>query len=86
VESLAWSIVAKGQPARAARLGGAAEALREALGVSLQAEQHLGHERAVQAMRAALGDGAFDAAWSEGRTLSLDDATSLALAGTPASA
>jgi predicted ATPase len=84
LEALAWAVVALGQPERAGRLGGAAEALREALGLPLQPEQRVGHDPAVQAMRAALGEAMFAAAWAEGRTLPFDQALSLAHADTPA--
>ena len=76
---MAWLAVAEGQPARAARLGGAAEALREALGAALHPVLHPGHDQAVQAMRAALGEEAFAAAWAEGQALPLEEAVALAL-------
>jgi hypothetical protein len=47
--------------------------------------QRVGHDQAVQAMRAALGEEAFAATWAEGHSLPLDEAISLALEGTPAS-
>jgi non-specific serine/threonine protein kinase len=82
LESLAWVAAARGQPQRAAQMGGAAQALREVLGVPLPAEQRAGHDQAVQAMRAALGEEGFAAAWTAGRALPLEDAIAIAL--TPA--
>ena len=70
---------ARGQPDRAARLGGAAEALRAALGVPLPPETRADHDQAVLAMRAALGKDAFAAAWAEGQALSPEEAFALAL-------
>jgi non-specific serine/threonine protein kinase len=81
LEPLAWSAVVQEQPGRAARLGGAAETLREAIGAPLAPEYRLGHDQAVQAMRAALGDEVFAAAWAEGRALPLEQAIALALEG-----
>jgi predicted ATPase/class 3 adenylate cyclase len=84
LEAMAWLAVAEGQPERAARLGGTAEALREELGAALHPVLHVGHERAVLAMRAALDEAAFAVAWAEGRVLSLEEAVTLALADTDA--
>jgi non-specific serine/threonine protein kinase len=80
LEGLAWVAAASGQSHRAAQLGGAASALREALGVPLLPDQRAGHESVVQAMRAVLGDAAFDAAWAEGRALPPEEAVAVALA------
>jgi hypothetical protein len=54
LESLAWVACARAQPRWAARLGGAAQALREALGVLLPHDRRPGHEHARLAMCAAL--------------------------------
>jgi non-specific serine/threonine protein kinase len=82
LENLAWVAAVRGQPERAARLGGAAEALREALGAPLWPEQRAGHDQAMRAMRAALGEEAFAAGWAAGRVLPLEEAIDIAL--TPA--
>jgi tetratricopeptide (TPR) repeat protein len=81
LEGLVRAAAAAGQGPRAARLGGAAEALREALGTLLDPALRAGHERAVEAMRVALGEEGFAAAWAEGRALSLEAAVALALKG-----
>ncbi len=78
LEGLVWVAAATGEPGRAARLGGAAEALREALGVPLVLERRAAHELALLAVRPALGE-AFEAAWAMGRGLTLDEAVGLAL-------
>jgi DNA-binding CsgD family transcriptional regulator/tetratricopeptide (TPR) repeat protein len=64
---------------RAARLFGAAEALHERIGSPPSVSQRRDHEPVIPAVRAALGDDAFRAAWSAGRALSVDDAVALAL-------
>jgi non-specific serine/threonine protein kinase len=81
LEGLSWVAAARGQPDQAARLGGAAEALRDTLGLPLAPEQRAGHNQAVQAVRDALGEEAFAAAWAAGRTLPLEEAIALALEG-----
>jgi hypothetical protein len=83
LEGLARVAAAQGQAGRAGRLCGAAEALREALGVPLPPDELTGQDRAVQAMRQALGEEAFAAAWAEGRALPLGEAVVLALAMDP---
>ena len=70
----ALAAAAWGQPERAARLLGAAEAVRERfrVGVDLPAER-AAHERAVALVRAALGEEDLRAAWAAGRGLPLAD-------------
>jgi tetratricopeptide (TPR) repeat protein len=68
---LAW----QEKPARAmeaARLWGAAEALREAIGAPMPPVYRSDHERAVAAARAQLGERAFSQAWARGRTMPLE--------------
>jgi non-specific serine/threonine protein kinase len=70
-----------GDATRAATVFGAEEALRSRLGVLLPPAVHRGWlERDVAALRQALGDAAFTAAWEAGRALSLGDAVALAAA------
>jgi tetratricopeptide (TPR) repeat protein len=64
-----------------ARLFGAAEALREGTGRVILSYDRAEHERCVRLAREALGEAAFEAAWAEGRALSLDQACALALEG-----
>jgi hypothetical protein len=79
LEALMWAAAERGQPHRAAHLGGAAEALREVLGVPLPADGRTGHEQALAALRAALGGESAATAWAAGRALALEDAITLAL-------
>jgi tetratricopeptide (TPR) repeat protein len=64
----------QGQAGRAARLFGAAEGLREAMGVLLPPAERAEHDRSVAAARTALGEPAFAAAWAAGQAMSLDQA------------
>ena len=71
----------RGSPARAATLWGAAEALREQMGMALS---HLdlaasGYEQDLAAVRSTLGETSFDAAWAEGRAMSFEQAIDYAL-------
>jgi tetratricopeptide (TPR) repeat protein len=70
---------------RAARLLGAAEALREAIGAPLSPGERPDHDRAVAAVRGELGEEAFAAARAEGRAMTLEQAITCAL-GAPDSA
>jgi tetratricopeptide (TPR) repeat protein len=59
---------------RAAKLWGAAESLREAIGAPIPPLERATYERAVTAMRTQLGEETFAAAWAEGRSLTPDQA------------
>ncbi|MGE5171506.1 MAG: ATP-binding protein [Rudaea sp.] len=79
VESLAGIAGATGEPARAARLWGAMERLREEIGAARVASECRGYERRVADARAALGDdAAFRAAWHAGRAMTLEGAIAYA--------
>jgi predicted ATPase/DNA-binding CsgD family transcriptional regulator len=67
-----------GAYARAARLYGAAEAVREAIGAPVP-RHHPPSEEAIAKARADLGEAVFAAAWNEGRGLTLADAVAEAL-------
>jgi predicted ATPase len=65
---------------RAARLYGAAAALREVVGAPGGVKQRAEYERHLADARALRDSGALAAAWEEGRAMSLDQAIDLALA------
>src|SRR6185503_2049136 len=67
------------EPERAARLWGAAERLRTALGCRPAPAARATYERALALARAQLGDDAFAAAWAAGAALSLEQAITEAL-------
>ncbi|MFQ5796017.1 MAG: BTAD domain-containing putative transcriptional regulator [Candidatus Bipolaricaulia bacterium] len=81
LEGLAGVACANGQPEQAARLFGAAEALREAIGFPLMPPDRtlLDYDRNVAAVRAELSEDAFEAAWTEGRAMTLEQAIAYAL-------
>jgi tetratricopeptide (TPR) repeat protein len=66
----------RGNHVRAARLWGAAEALREQIGMSLSKFDLAasGYERDLEGVRSALEEATFEAAWAEGRTMSFEQA------------
>jgi predicted ATPase/DNA-binding SARP family transcriptional activator len=85
-EGLAAVLAFTGEAEPAARLLGAAEALRESVGVGLAPAERETHEATSTAVREALGDEQFNAAWGAGRELSLEEAIAFALAEEPAHA
>jgi non-specific serine/threonine protein kinase len=73
-------LTARGLLGEAARLAGVVAAELERLGLAtMTAGDKERYEGAVRSVRAALGEPAFAAAWSEGQTLSLDEALAGAL-------
>jgi len=78
-EGLAAVLAFTERPEEAARLLGAAEALRESLGVALAPAEQTTHDETVEAVRRALAEDRFGAAWLRGREMPLDDAVAYAL-------
>ena len=70
---------AEAQPARAARLFGVAAAVREALGARVWPAEQADYERNLQRTRAQVDAAAWEAAWAEGRAMSLEQAIAYAL-------
>jgi len=87
LEAFAWMAAplgaAHGQPAegarRAARLFGAAEALSNSLSAPLLPDILASHTRHAATARTYLDDGGWEAAWAEGRTMSLEQAIACAV-------
>jgi len=84
-EGPAWALELMGDalaatdPEGSARLLGAAEALREQLGISLVDTEIDPHERAIERLGSPLAEGALATVWTAGRCLSLPDAIAFAL-------
>ena len=73
LEGLARDLCALGSPARAARTWGAAERLRDEVGVPMSPAARTDYLTRVAVARAAIADAtAFDRAWQEGRSLALE--------------
>jgi predicted ATPase/DNA-binding CsgD family transcriptional regulator len=79
LDLLATAISMRGDHERAARLFGAAEAAREAAGVSVLPSTRADYDRGVAAARTGLGEAAFDPAWAEGKAMPPKLAVELAL-------
>jgi hypothetical protein len=79
LEDLAGLASRQQRPGRAIRLLGAAEAFCGTLGARPPVAVREEYERAVAEGRAALGEAAFAAAWTEGRSMSLEEALAYAL-------
>jgi predicted ATPase len=74
IAGLAAAFVAKGAERRGAQLLGAAEALRDELQLDFNDElEEQVEERAVADAKAALGEGAFAAAWTRGRAMGREE-------------
>ena len=67
LEGLADVVSSQGQFRWAAQLLGAAESLREAIGIPIALIDRANYERQVAAVRGRLGEHDFAASWSEGR-------------------
>ena len=81
LESFAFIAKRNEQPERAARLLAAGEALREGLGTSLIAVMRLDDEydATIAWLHERLDDATYEAIWSEGCGISMDQAVALAL-------
>jgi ATP/maltotriose-dependent transcriptional regulator MalT len=79
LQDLAGAAAALGENVRAARLWGAAEALRADTGVAWQPEDRLLHEPLLMAIGSRLDKAAFEEAFAEGKAMNLADAAEYAL-------
>jgi tetratricopeptide (TPR) repeat protein len=79
LRSLAALTSTQGQSERAARLWGAAQALREAIGSPLTPSERTRQDQRLAETRSLMGEEAFAAACSEGRAMTLEQAIVYAL-------
>ena len=70
-----------GNHENAARLFGAADAIRQRIGVVRFALYQSGYNAAIESLRDALGKRLFDAAWAQGAALSTEEAIAYAQRG-----
>jgi DNA-binding CsgD family transcriptional regulator len=78
LDALARLAQRAGSHVEAARLYAASDTARAAIGYPRPPIDHAAHDAAVSGLRTVLGADEFDAAWSEGAALSLDDAVAYA--------
>jgi len=81
LECLAVVVGHAGSHREAARLFGAAEAIRERMGAVRFKIWDTGHDASVAVFRDALGEGDFESAWAEGAALSVEEAIAYAQRG-----
>jgi predicted ATPase/class 3 adenylate cyclase/DNA-binding CsgD family transcriptional regulator len=74
LEGLAGVLASQGELVWAARLWGAAEALRDAMGTPIPPVYRAEYERSVAAARDQLGEQVFTTAWAEGRNMTPEQA------------
>jgi predicted ATPase/class 3 adenylate cyclase len=72
LEGLAEIVIAQGEAAWAARLLGAAEFLRQSSGIPLSPVERMVYESVGTTARKRLGEQAFNAAWAEGRIMTIE--------------
>lgn len=72
LEGLAGVLTSQGEIVWAARLWGAAEALRNAMGTPIPPVSRAEYERSLTAARTHLSEREFAAAWAEGRDMTLE--------------
>lgn len=80
VASFAGVAAINGEPERAAKLWGAAEAQCQSTGLRPACAIRVTHKRLQAEARGQLGDSAFNAAWVEGQKMTLEQAVAYALA------
>jgi ATP/maltotriose-dependent transcriptional regulator MalT len=74
LEGLAALAVRQGAPRHAARLWGAAEALREAINTPMYPVERASHEQALALARTQLGAQGFQTVWTEGHSMTPEQA------------
>src|SRR5215217_4855527 len=79
LEAFAGLAEARGQDARAARLWGAAEALRTDIGAPLPLDAHRLYKPSMAAARALLGEAEWEEAFAQGMAMSAEEAAGYAL-------
>jgi non-specific serine/threonine protein kinase len=79
LEGLAGIAALRGEEERAARLGGAAEALRQSLDVPIPSDVREQYLRDIAQARDRIDHAAWNTAWTEGRALSPDQSAAYAL-------
>jgi hypothetical protein len=79
LESLAFIASANEQVERAARVLGAAEALREKINIQMSQFERSEYDKQVAGLRNCLGEPAFSNLWSEGRLMTMEQAVEFAV-------
>jgi len=83
LESLAYIALRREDWRRAARLYGAAEALRQTIGIAMTPSEQLEYDGEIARLRAGIDEKDLAAAWAEGRAMTLEQAIALGLERAP---
>ena len=79
LECIAYILIRKEEPARAAILFGAAESLREAIDSVMTKMEQVEYAKEIESLRAGMDQAEFEQAWKKGREMSMDEAINLAI-------
>jgi len=79
LESFAFIAISEEEPERAAKLFGAAEALRERINAQMQDLEYIEYDIAVTRVRSLLNESDFNSLWAQGRALTMEQAIKFAL-------
>jgi len=79
LESFGFVAVARGDFPKAARLLGAADALRQQVGASMLYIERAEYDRHLEQIRQSLDPAALESEWAAGRSMSMDEAIAFAL-------
>jgi tetratricopeptide (TPR) repeat protein len=79
LECFAHLAIVEENPRRAARLFGAAEALRQRIDSQMADHERLEYQWSLERLRAILTEGELEAFWAEGRTLTMEQAIEFAI-------
>jgi predicted ATPase/class 3 adenylate cyclase len=79
LECFAFLAIIDEEPPRAARLFGAAEALREKINVPMMSQERVEYDQAMAQLHAMLTAMEFTTLWAEGRSMTMEQAIELAL-------
>jgi tetratricopeptide (TPR) repeat protein len=78
-ECFAFIAVAEEEPQRAAKLLGAAEALRDKIQAAMTDQERVEYDQSMAQLRAMLAETEFNALWAEGRAMTMEQAIQFAL-------
>ncbi len=79
LECIAYILMRKEEPARAATLLGAAEALQEVIDSVMTKVEQVEYQKEISDLRAGLDEAEFQESWSMGRAMKMDEAIEYAL-------
>ncbi len=79
LECFAFIAVAEEEPQRAAKLLGAAEALRDKAQSQMTDQERVEYDQSVAQLRAMLAETEFNALWAQGRAMTMEQAIQFAL-------